>query len=158
MPGPAPFAVTNPANQVNLAFTILPLVIVIAALAAMLGGGAAGDDLSTRDVSAADARKLLEPTRAVAALFTRTHPVFAYLARVDKDVYWHPQNPFRKLLAEAGAEKAYQCDLDLFWIETAEGLTAEKTLRKWPLRVVRFRAGAYDSGLKILPASEWNAE
>ena len=34
--GPAPFAVTNPANQVNLAFTILPLVIVIAALAAML--------------------------------------------------------------------------------------------------------------------------
>jgi CNT family concentrative nucleoside transporter len=34
--GPAPFTVTNPANLVNLAFTILPLVIVIAALAAML--------------------------------------------------------------------------------------------------------------------------
>lgn len=34
--GPAPFAVTNPANMVNLAFTILPLVMVIAALAAML--------------------------------------------------------------------------------------------------------------------------
>jgi len=34
--GPAPFAVTNPANLINLAFTILPLVIVIAALAAML--------------------------------------------------------------------------------------------------------------------------
>ena len=34
--GPAPFAVTNPANLVNLAFTILPLVMVIAALAAML--------------------------------------------------------------------------------------------------------------------------
>jgi CNT family concentrative nucleoside transporter len=34
--GPTPFAVTNPANLVNLAFTILPLVIVIAALAAML--------------------------------------------------------------------------------------------------------------------------
>ena len=34
--GPAPFAVTNAANLVNLAFTILPLVIVIAALAAML--------------------------------------------------------------------------------------------------------------------------
>jgi CNT family concentrative nucleoside transporter len=32
----APFAVTNPGNLVNLAFTILPLVIVIAALAAML--------------------------------------------------------------------------------------------------------------------------
>ncbi len=34
--GPPPFAVTNPANLVNLAFTILPLVIVISALAAML--------------------------------------------------------------------------------------------------------------------------
>lgn len=34
--GPAPFAVTNPGNLINLAFTILPLVIVIAALAAML--------------------------------------------------------------------------------------------------------------------------
>ena len=34
--GPTPFAVTNPANLVNLAFTILPLVMVIAALAAML--------------------------------------------------------------------------------------------------------------------------
>ena len=33
---PAPFAVTNPAGLVNLAFTILPLVMVIAALAAML--------------------------------------------------------------------------------------------------------------------------
>jgi CNT family concentrative nucleoside transporter len=34
--GPAPFAVTNSGNLVNLAFTILPLVIVISALAAML--------------------------------------------------------------------------------------------------------------------------
>ena len=34
--GPTPFAVTNPANLVNLAFAILPLVIVISALAAIL--------------------------------------------------------------------------------------------------------------------------
>lgn len=34
--GPAPFAVSNPGNLVNLAFTILPLVMVIAALAAIL--------------------------------------------------------------------------------------------------------------------------
>ena len=34
--GPTPFAVTNPTHLVNLAFTILPLVMVIAALAAML--------------------------------------------------------------------------------------------------------------------------
>jgi CNT family concentrative nucleoside transporter len=34
--GPMPFAVTNPGNLINLAFTILPLVMVIAALAAIL--------------------------------------------------------------------------------------------------------------------------
>ena len=34
--GPTPFAVTDPAHLVNLAFAILPLVMVIAALAAML--------------------------------------------------------------------------------------------------------------------------
>jgi CNT family concentrative nucleoside transporter len=34
--GPAPFTVTNPANLVNLAFTILPLILVVGALSAML--------------------------------------------------------------------------------------------------------------------------
>jgi CNT family concentrative nucleoside transporter len=34
--GPAPFAATSPGNLINLAFTILPLVMVIAALAAIL--------------------------------------------------------------------------------------------------------------------------
>ena len=34
--GPAPFTVTNPANMVNLAFSILPLVMVISALSAIL--------------------------------------------------------------------------------------------------------------------------
>lgn len=34
--GPAPFTVTNPANMINLAFSILPLVMVIGALSAIL--------------------------------------------------------------------------------------------------------------------------
>jgi CNT family concentrative nucleoside transporter len=34
--GAAPFAVTNPGNLVNLAFTVLPLIIVVGALSAML--------------------------------------------------------------------------------------------------------------------------
>ena len=34
--GPAPFAVTNPGNMINLAFGILPLVMVISALSAIL--------------------------------------------------------------------------------------------------------------------------
>jgi len=34
--GPAPFTVTNPANMINLAFSILPLIMVIGALSAIL--------------------------------------------------------------------------------------------------------------------------
>jgi CNT family concentrative nucleoside transporter len=34
--GPAPFTVTHPANMINLAFSILPLIMVISALSAML--------------------------------------------------------------------------------------------------------------------------
>lgn len=34
--GAAPFAVTNPGNMINLAFSILPLIIVVGALSAML--------------------------------------------------------------------------------------------------------------------------
>src|SRR5437764_10073577 len=34
--GPAPFTVTHPANMINLAFSILPLVMVIGALSAIL--------------------------------------------------------------------------------------------------------------------------
>lgn len=34
--GPAPFAVTSPGNMLNLAFSILPLIIVVGALSAML--------------------------------------------------------------------------------------------------------------------------
>ena len=128
------------------------------ALGKLMGGGPGSDDLSTHEFSAEEARKILEPTKAKAALFTKTHPVFAYVARVDKEVYFHPQNPFRPLLQKAGANGKYTLDFDLFWIETDEGLSAEKTARKWPLRVVRFVSDKVDTGYKILPASDWNAE
>jgi hypothetical protein len=121
------------------------------------GGGGPGveaDSVEMNDVTAEDATKILQPTRARAKAFMSTHPVFAYVARVDKPIYWHPNNPFRKLLSDAGAKGEYQTDLDLFWIETAKG----KAVRKWPLRVVRFQAGTLDTGLRILPASDWNAE
>ncbi len=130
-------------------------------LLAMMGGGAGKTDqdgLGVTELTAEDAKKILAPTRAKATQFARTHPVFAYLARVDKQVYWHPKNPFRKLLDDAGKRGRYACDLDLFWVETLEGHHEDKQARKWPLRVVRFRAGGADTGLKILPASDWNAE
>ena len=131
------------------------------ALAKMMGGGPGSEDsdgLATHEVSADEAKKILEPTRAKANAFKKTHPVFAYVARVDKEVYWHPKNPFRKLLTDAGAKGKYELDLDYFWVETAEGIRKEKTIRKWPLRVVRFKANGVDTGMKILPASDWNAE
>lgn len=133
------------------------------ALSGMLGGGpAAGaddpDGLGVQEISADDAKRMLEPTRKKAASFAKSHPVFAYLARVDRQVYWHPKNPFRKLLADAGAKGKYTVDFDLFWIETVEGAHEDKNVRKWPLRIVRFRSGGVDTGLKVLPASDWNAE
>ncbi len=131
------------------------------ALGAMLGGGPGKTDedgLGVTELTAEDAARILAPTRAKATQFNKTHPVFAYLARVDKQVYWHPKNPFRKLLADAGKRGRYQCDLDLFWVESVEGHHEDKQVRKWPLRVVRFRANGGDSRLKVLPASDWNAE
>ena len=129
-----------------------------AALGKLMGGGPAGDDMSAHEFSAEEAKKILAPTREKAALFTKTHPVFAYVARVDKEVYWHPKNPFRALLQQAGAQGKYTLEFDLLWIETDEGLGESKTPRKWPLRVVRFVTDKVDTGYKILPASDWNAE
>ena len=123
-----------------------------AALAKIEGGGPNGD---LNDVTAEDATKIMQPTREKANLFRDSHPVFAYIARVDKPVYWHPANPFRKLLADAGEKGEYQADMDLFWIETSR---PGQAVRQWPLRVVRFAANGKDTGLKILPASDWNAE
>ena len=50
--GPAPFAVTNPANLINLAFTILPLVMVIA----RAGGACCGTGASCPSSCGAMAR------------------------------------------------------------------------------------------------------
>lgn len=134
------------------------------ALGTLMGGGPAPDlskagegDLLMDELTASDAAKLLEPTRARAKLFLQTHPTFANVARVDKEVYWHPKNPFRKALADAGGACDYTLTFHRFWIETSEGL-GTKTVRKWPLRVLRLQCGATDTGWRILPASDWNAE
>lgn len=127
-------------------------------LAALLGKGKGSDELEMTELSADQARALMAPTKAAAKAFTEAHPVAAYVARVDKEVFWHPKNPFRTLLAQLGAKGPYTLDFDLFWIETREGLTADSPTRTWPLRVVRLQAGSFDTGLRVLPASEWNAE
>ncbi len=132
------------------------------ALSTMLGGGPAAEDpdgLGVQEISQEDAARILEPTKKLGNAMNKSHPVFAYVARVDKQVYWHPKNPFRKLLADAGPKGKYTCDFDLFWVETVEGRHEDsKNARKWPLRIVRWQAGGLDTGYKVLPASDWNAE
>ena len=102
------------------------------------------------------AEKLLAPTREKAAAFKKAHDVLAYTLRVGKEVYWHPKNPMRPLLAKAGTSGKYSLEVHLWTVLSKEG--AAKTPREWPLRVVRFKAGKLDTGWKILPASDWNAE
>jgi hypothetical protein len=132
-----------------------------AVIAAIMGGGplgnGKGDSMSARSLTAEDAAKLQAPTHNLAIQFKESHPVFAYVSRADKSVFWHPKNPIRKVIQDAGGKGSYQLDLNLFRIETVEGL-ATPTPRVWPLRVLRLKTAKMDTGWRILPASDWNAE
>ncbi|MFZ5470162.1 MAG: hypothetical protein ACOZIN_12075 [Myxococcota bacterium] len=127
-----------------------------AALTRLMNAEQVGNDLTVHEVSKEEAAKLMSPTKEKAAKFTQTYPVLAYVARVGKEVYWHPKNPLRALVAKAGSSGRYQLELHLWRIETKEG--PRQTPRVWPLRILRFRSGKVDTGWKILPASDWNAE
>ena len=126
------------------------------ALTKLMGAEQVGDDLKMTEVSKEDAEKLLKPTREKAAAFLKAHPVLAYAMRVGKEVYWHPKNPMRPLLAKAGTSGKYTLEIHRWTVLSIEG--PAKTPREWPLRVVRFKSGKIDTGWKILPASDWNAE
>jgi len=119
--------------------------------------GALSNDIQVRELSEAEANKLLAPTRERASRFVRTLPVLAYIARVSKPVYWHPKNPIRPLLAQAGTAGSYTLEVHRMTIESLEG--PRKEVRHWPLRVLRFTTSrGLDTGWKILPASDWNGD
>ncbi len=101
------------------------------------------------------AEKMLAPTRARAEKFKKRFPVFAYVARVGKDVFWHPSNPWRNVTDKLGDKGDYELELHMFRIEEKQ---ADGKSRVWPLRVLRIKTAAYDSGWKILPASDWDPE
>jgi len=105
-------------------------------------------------INEAQAESLMAPTKVRAARFQRRFPVFAYLARADKEVFWHPSNPFLSTVEKMHGGGEYRAELHLFHIEEARG---NKT-RTWPLRVLRIQARGYDTGYKILPASNWDPE
>jgi len=122
----------------------------------MLRGQWKGNDFSVSELSQADAAKLLLPTKDRAQRFSKAYPLLAYVARVGKEVYWHPKNPIRPLLAKAGKQGRYSLQLQRFKIQTVEG--PQQVARDWPLRVLRFRTDALDTGWKILPASDWSPD
>ncbi len=126
------------------------------ALTKLMGVEAVGDDLKMTEVSQADAAKLLAPTREKVTAFEKNHKELAYVLRVGKEVYWHPKNPMRAVLARAGTQGKYSLEVHRWVIQTVEG--PAKTPREWPIRVVRFKSNKLDTGWKILPASDWNAE
>lgn len=126
------------------------------ALTGLMGVEAVGDDLRMSEVSAEQAQKLLAPTKVKAANFQKSHAVLTYALRVGKEVYWHPKNPMRAVLSKAGTRGKYTIEVHRWMISTTEG--PAKTSREWPLRVLRFKSEKIDTGWKVMPASDWNAE
>lgn len=104
-------------------------------------------------MSQEQANKLLEPTRRQAQKFIEAYPLFAYVARVGKDVFWHPENPWLQVIKALPRGGQYHLEVHRFQIEETD---AGKTARIWPLRVLRITSTGYDSGWKILPASDWD--
>lgn len=115
-----------------------------------LGGGAEMEAVSERA-----AEKMMGPTRLRAARFQKRFPVFAYLSRVDKDLFWHPANPFNDVVAHMGEEGQYRAELHLFRIVEKE---PGQKARVWPLRILRLKTKTFDTGWKVLPASDWDPE
>lgn len=126
------------------------------ALTRVLSSSDDADGLGMTELTQDDAAKLMAPTRERAKKLSQAHPVMSYVARVGKEVYWHPQNPLRPVLERAGNAGNYLLELHLFKVETKEGPRQEP--RVWPLRVVRLKTAQVDTGYKVLPASDWNGE
>lgn len=126
------------------------------ALTKLMGAEQVGDDLKVTEVSPEEAKKLLAPTKEKALAFEKAHKVLAYALRVGKELYWHPKNPMRPLVAKAGNAGKYEIVVHRWVILSKEG--PGKTPREWPLRVLRFRAGKIDTGWKVLPASDWSVD
>jgi hypothetical protein len=124
------------------------------ALDKVVGGG--DSDETVVAVTKEQAAKLMKPTKDKALQFQKEFPVLAYVLRMNKEIYWQPSNPMRLLLAQAGGSGKYAVEVYRFIIESSE--SANPAPRQWPLRVVRFRTDAFDTGWKILPASDWSVE
>jgi hypothetical protein len=100
-------------------------------------------------------KKALDETIKRGEEFEKEHKLFAYVARTGKDIYWHPKNPWRDVARKLGNRGRYTLELHRFHVEETKN---GKKHRVWPLRVLRIQGGGYDSGWKILPASDWDPD
>jgi hypothetical protein len=112
-----------------------------------------GDDAMT-SVTEDQANQMMAPTRTLSAKFQKDFPLFAYCARAGKEVYWHPENPWREIIDRLGTSGSYTLEFHKFHILEKSG----GNNRVWPLRVLRIKSKSYDSGWKILPASDWDPD
>ena len=115
-----------------------------------------GADETVTALTKEQAAKLMKPTKDKALQCQKAFPVLSYVLRMNKEIYWQPLNPMRKILAQAGDSGTYNVEVYRFSIDSSE--TANPAPRHWPLRVVRFRTDKIDTGWKILPASDWSIE
>jgi hypothetical protein len=126
-------------------------------LTELLKKSGGSDDMAVVELTKEEAARLLAPTKQRTDAFNKTLPLLAYIARVTREVYWHPKNPVRPLLQQAGTDGTYSLDVYHFTVETTEG--PRKEARKWPLRILRFTtSGGLDTGWKVLPASDWSPD
>ena len=125
------------------------------AMARIIGDKGKGESLSVEQITPAVAAELMAPTQASADRLMSALPVMGSVLQVGKSVYWNPKNPARAVLAGAGTG-SYVLDLQVFDIESTEG--PRKVMLRWPLKVLRFKTAQLDTGWKVLPASDWNAE
>jgi hypothetical protein len=128
------------------------------ALDKMAGGGdmEKGDEGQEMGaISAEQAAKLMAPAKALMDKFKAKYPTFAYVARVEKDVYWHPKNPVRPLLDTTKKKGKFELEVHRFMIESKDG----RKTRQWALKILRLKvADGFDTQYKILPAADWNPE
>lgn len=127
--------------------------------AKLMGKGAntgKDEEVTMVEMSKEQTNKILAKTRAQAEKFKATYPQLAYVARANKDMYWNTKNPIRPVLTKAGATGKYTVTVHHYTVKSTEG--ASKQERTWPLRVVRFQGGSVDTGWKVLPAADWNAD
>ena len=84
--------------------------------------------------------------------YTRKMLALLRYRRIPYAITWGDPNA---VLDEMGKSGKYRLELHIFRIkETNPGQKA----RIWPLRVLRIKTKTYDSGWKILPASDWDPE